>query len=69
MKADDLQISLPIRKDLGQDGYRNVIIYFKPNNAKQRQELFKAKYSLGIRMERKSPVDRLTREKFQKNMK
>ena len=64
-----MQISFPIREDLGQDGYRNVIIYFKPNGAKQRQELFKAKYSLGIRMERKSPVDRLTRENYQGNMK
>ena len=66
IKDDDLQISVPIDMDnLGEDGYINVLIYFKPNGAQRRQELFKAKYTNSDGMTRKSQVGFMNRNKYQ----
>ena len=69
IKVDDLQIALPIKLNyLTDDGYLNFLIYFKPNGAGQRQELFKAKYSFRSKMARKNEVAPITQQSYQGKM-
>jgi len=64
--VDDLQIALPIKLNyLTDDGYVNFLIYFKPNGAQQRKELFKAKYSFRSKMARKNEVAPITQQSYQ----